>query len=808
MMLFRKCLWLFVIALLLCFVKVGYAKDVTLEWDPNTEPDLAGYEVYYKAGSSGEPYDGTGATEGDSPIDVGDVTTFTLHSLADDVTYFLVVKAYDTEGLYSDYSNEVATCSVAEPIVTGETPTNDTTPTWTWSSGGGEGSGTFRYKLDNDDLTSGATEISDPTPITYTPDPLPEGSHTLYVQERDTAGNWSSSGSFSIVIDTTSPGAPSVSGTTPTNDTTPTWSWSSGGGGHGTYRYKLDNSNLSSGATQTTSTSYTPGAALSEGSHTLYVQERDTAGNWSSSGSFSIVIDVTEPSVPGITTDGGNGPGNDYTSTDSSITLEGSCVGDTVAIYVNGSADGVTYTAGETSWTYTGTLESGDNTFTITAVDAAGNISDAGSITITTTNFKPDTPVLSSPTDGETGVSLTPELQTDAFSDPDTGDTHAQSQWQMSTDGDFSSLLLDITSSSHLTSLSVPQFILDDGATYYWRVRFYDNSLAASDWSESYVFTTLATSNDTNLNGIPDDQEVDSTVDLDGNGTPDINQSDIACVNTVVGDGMIGVSFHDSTTVSSIESIESIDPDTISDTNNSPETIPFGLITFKLTVANPGDTAVVTVYLSEPAPAGATWYIYDPINGWQDYSAHATFSEDGMSVTLELIDGDYGDADGTANGIIVVGTSGLGFAPASDGGGNGDGSSGDGGDGGTPVAPSGDGGGGAGGCFIATAAYGSQVEPHVKVLREFRDRFLLTNTLGKAFVDLYYTYSPPAEEFIASHDPLRLMVRWSLLPLVGGTWIALHSGPGGALMLAVPMLYLMSVGIRVSLRQRRLRRQV
>jgi len=718
MMLFRKCLWLFVIALLLCFVKVGYAKDVTLEWDPNTEPDLAGYEVYYKAGSSGEPYDGTGATEGDSPIDVGDVTTFTLHSLADDVTYFLVVKAYDTEGLYSDYSNEVATCSVAEPIVTGETPTNDTTPTWTWSSGGGEGSGTFRYKLDNDDLTSGATEISDPTPITYTPDPLPEGSHTLYVQERD------------------------------------------------------------------------------------------TAGNWSSSGSFSIVIDVTEPSVPGITTDGGNGPGNDYTSTDSSITLEGSCVGDTVAIYVNGSADGVTYTAGETSWTYTGTLESGDNTFTITAVDAAGNISDAGSITITTTNFKPDTPVLSSPTDGETGVSLTPELQTDAFSDPDTGDTHAQSQWQMSTDGDFSSLLLDIISSSHLTSLSVPQFILDDGATYYWRVRFYDNSLAASDWSESYVFTTLATSNDTNLNGIPDDQEVDSTVDLDGNGTPDINQSDIACVNTVVGDGMIGVSFHDSTTVSSIESIESIDPDTISDTNNSPETIPLGLITFKLTVANPGDTAVVTVYLSEPAPAGATWYIYDPINGWQDYSAHATFSEDGMSVTLELIDGDYGDADGTANGIIVVGTSGLGFAPASDGGGNGDGSSGDGGDGGTPVAPSGDGGGGAGGCFIATAAYGSQVEPHVKVLREFRDRFLLTNTLGKAFVDLYYTYSPPAEEFIASHDPLRLMVRWSLLPLVGGTWIALHSGPGGALMLAVPMLYLMSVGIRVSLRQRRLRRQV
>ena len=112
---------------------------------------------------------------------------------------------------------------------------------------------------------------------------------------KDPSGNSMSSDNTTETGFTTQAGAPPtapiVSGTTPTNSTTPTWSWSPGGGGNGTYRYKLDNSDLTSGATQTTSTSYTPGSGISEGSHTLYVQERDAAGNWSSSGSRAIVID-------------------------------------------------------------------------------------------------------------------------------------------------------------------------------------------------------------------------------------------------------------------------------------------------------------------------------------------------------------------------------------------------------------------------------------------------------------------------------------------------------------------------------------
>jgi len=92
----------------------------------------------------------------------------------------------------------------------------------------------------------------------------------------------------------------------------------------------------------------------------------------------------------------------------------------------------------------------------------------------------------------------------------------------------------------------------------------------------------------------------------------------------------------------------------------------------------------------------------------------------------------------------------------------------------SPSAP-GDSNGG-GNCFIATAAYGSQVEPHVKILRQFRDTYLLPSTLGHAFVDAYYRYSPPVADFIARHENLRAVVRLGLLPLVYMSYATLYCG--------------------------------
>jgi len=73
-----------------------------------------------------------------------------------------------------------------------------------------------------------------------------------------------------------------------------------------------------------------------------------------------------------------------------------------------------------------------------------------------------------------------------------------------------------------------------------------------------------------------------------------------------------------------------------------------------------------------------------------------------------------------------------------------------------------------GNCFIATAAYGSYLEPEVRVLRAFRDEYLLTNQAGKAFVAWYYRTSPPFANAIRDSETARLLVRAALAPVVFG----------------------------------------
>jgi len=103
------------------------------------------------------------------------------------------------------------------------------------------------------------------------------------------------------------------------------------------------------------------------------------------------------------------------------------------------------------------------------------------------------------------------------------------------------------------------------------------------------------------------------------------------------------------------------------------------------------------------------------------------------------------------------------------------------------------GGGGDGGCFIATAAFGSPLAEEVRVLRVFRDRYLLSHELGRFFVHEYYQFSPPLARLIGANEVLRTTTRGALLPVVWWADLALASpvlafGIGGAGFLILPII--------------------
>jgi hypothetical protein len=280
-------------------------------------------------------------------------------------------------------------------------------------------------------------------------------------------------------------------------------------------------------------------------------------------------------------------------------------------------------------------------------------------------------------------------LQTGTFSDPDGADFQTSSQWQIFRMDD-QVCVFDKTSNHALTSLAVPKLLLNGETAYEWRVRYIDNHGLVSAWSETGRFTTELNSTDVDGNGIPDQQELDTTFDLDGDGVPDSGQEDIKSVGVEGGAAQIGISIREA---DGIQSIEAIEAESLADLQqrgvvlDQSANLPYGLISFKLSVDVPGDEVKAAVHLSAAAPAASSWFKYDPVEDeWYDCSDYAEFSADRKRVYLTLIDGGFGDADGIANGIIVdplglVETSSSAAADAVAGGG-----------------------GGGAGCFIAASA--------------------------------------------------------------------------------------------------------
>ncbi|MGN7910263.1 BapA/Bap/LapF family large adhesin [Enterobacter sp. 22503] len=304
---------------------------------------------------------------------------------------------------------------VTGPLTSGQT-TNDSQPTLTGTGAVGDTISIYNNGVLLDSVVVGNTGT-----WSYTTPALPEGSNVLTIRESDPAGNQSGpSADFTIVVDSisTTPVITSVTDNvgntaTPvasgseTNDATPTLSGTADANSIVT---------IFDGATQiavvtadgTGAWSFTPETALVEGPHAFTVQATDPQGNLSLvSAPWSVVVDLTAPTVPTLDTVSDNVPGgvtgnltSGQATNDNTPTISGTGqAGSTIYIMNNGTQLGTTTVDGNGNWSFTPTTPLDDGSYSLRAyaTDAAGNASANSSVfAFTVDTAGPGVPVVTS----------------------------------------------------------------------------------------------------------------------------------------------------------------------------------------------------------------------------------------------------------------------------------------------------------------------------------------------------------------------------------------------------------------------------
>lgn len=291
--------------------------------------------------------------------------------------------------------------------------TDDVHPT---IGGTGEANATIRL-YDNGTLLA---EISadDNGDWRYTPDAsLATGNHVITVIAVDAAGNASPvSDSVSFVVDTTPPLAPVITSVSDdrvpglgaivngqsTNDPTPTFSGTAEAGA--TITLYEDGTIIGTTTAQPDGAWSVSTSTLGSGTHIITAVAADAAGNASpNSTAFTLTVDTTPPQTPLLTSIVDDVAGgitgnltNGQVTNDTRPTLSGTAeAGSMVAIYDGSTLLGATMADAEGAWSFTPTtpLSDGARVFTVTATDAAGNVSAASlPTTIIVDTIAPDAP--------------------------------------------------------------------------------------------------------------------------------------------------------------------------------------------------------------------------------------------------------------------------------------------------------------------------------------------------------------------------------------------------------------------------------
>ncbi len=291
-----------ILFLTLFFSGMEAAAQIKLAWDPNTEPDMSGYKLYY----------GTSPRDYGSSVDLGMTTTYTVPDLTPGVTYYFSVTAYDTSHNESTYSNEVHGVVMPPPPETVSTPNMFLGPTsgltgtsYAYTAGGsyssvGDG---IEYQFD---WTGDGTNLSPWGSATQSYSWTSPGTYSLRARARcqshiSVISGWVGPFPVSITasasLDAT---LLSPSGTITTS--TPTYTWGAVPGSTGYILLVQDNSGglilqswytaSDTGCPSGTGTcSATPGTQVS-GAATWWIRTLNSAGNgpWSQAMNFAVYL--------------------------------------------------------------------------------------------------------------------------------------------------------------------------------------------------------------------------------------------------------------------------------------------------------------------------------------------------------------------------------------------------------------------------------------------------------------------------------------------------------------------------------------
>ena len=389
----RRALFVACVLTVLCSLApaVSSAAQVTLAWDANTDPDLAGYKLYY--GLSSGSYQ--------SSVDVGNVTGYTLSGLLEGQTYYFAATAYNLSLAESGFSNEVskALADVTPPTVSLTAPANGATVSGTAvtvSASASDNVGVAGVQFSLDGVNLGAEDTVAPYSVSWNTTVATSGTHILTAVARDAAGNTATAVGVSVTVanDTTPPIISSVSASN-ISSAAATITWATNEAGDSQVDYGLTTAYGSStplNLSLLTAHAVTLTGLLATTTYHYRVRSRDAAGNLATSADFTLTTllagaDSTPPAVAiKAPTSGATVSGT--------VTVSASATDNVGVVGVQFKLDGANLGAEVTSAPYTlswntATASKGAHTLTAVVRDAAGNTATAAAISVTVGSTSP-----------------------------------------------------------------------------------------------------------------------------------------------------------------------------------------------------------------------------------------------------------------------------------------------------------------------------------------------------------------------------------------------------------------------------------